>query len=96
MEPGYEFITVRDLYGETYDEQGQPKDYLIKKDVKAKWYCRDLNQISSFSQVFNDKGNLRPNKTLLTVNGEGIMVQMDYKKVKDILRQKTIIGLNKR
>ena len=95
MEQGYEFITVRDLWGERLTEEGQIEEYLMKKDVKAKWYCRDLNQISSFSQVINEKGNLRPGKTMLNVGGEVVMVQMKYNDVKNILQPRKIKGLSK-
>lgn len=96
MSSEYEFVTVRDLYDEAYDDQGQPYAQLIKKDVKAKWVCRDLNQISEYSQVINERGNLRPGKTLLKVAGEHVMVQMKFDEVKKLLSPKQIKGLTRR
>lgn len=95
MEQGHEFITVQDIWGERVTDSNEIEQYLIKKNATCKWYCRDLNQISSFSQVINDKGNLRPGKTLLTVGGDIIMVKMKYNDVKNILQPKPIKGLTK-
>ena len=89
-------MTIRDLYDEVIDpETGQIKLVLLKKNVRTKWFCRDLSQIATFAQVYNNKGNLRPGKTIITHNGEELMLDMKYKDVKTLLEPRTIKGFTK-
>jgi len=82
---GYEFTTVRDVYIEKEGKSGELELKLVKADLKTKWYCRDLGMISSFEQVYNDKGNIRINHTAIVVNGEEKIVRLPYNKVKELL-----------
>tara|TARA_R110000744_G_scaffold220683_4_gene339517 strand:- start:232 stop:522 length:291 start_codon:yes stop_codon:yes gene_type:complete len=82
---GYEFTIVQDFYIEDVDKDGNPEVVLVKPNLKTKWYCRDLNMISSFEQVYNTKGNIRMHHTGILVNGEERIVRLPYNKVKELL-----------
>ena len=82
---GYEFTIVQDVYIEDVDKEGEPEIVLVKPNLKTKWYCRDLTMISSFEQVYNNKGNIKVHHTALLVHGEERIVRLPYSKVKELL-----------
>ena len=57
MGKSHEFITVQNLYDDDDLEEGKMR--LIKKDMKLKWLCRDLDMITDVEQAYNDNGNIR-------------------------------------
>ena len=62
---------------------------LVKENLKTKWYCRDLSMVTSFGQSFNSKGNIRIHRSIITVNGEELTVQLPYSKTKALLETPT-------
>jgi len=82
---GHEFTIVQDFYAEVPNKEGDIEVVLVKKDLKTKWYCRDLEMVTSFGQAFNMKGNIRIHRSIITVNGEEITVQLPYSKTKALL-----------
>ena len=63
---------------------------LVKKDLKTKWFCKDLAVIASCEQHYNDKGNLRREYCKITVDGEGEkIIRMKYREAKQLIEQET-------
>lgn len=83
---GYEFTIVQDVYTESLNDQGEPEIVLVKPNLKTKWYCRDLDMITGFEQVYNTKGNVKIHHTALLVQGEERIVKLPYNKVKELLK----------
>lgn len=81
---GHEFTIVQDFYAEQMGEDG-PEVVLVKKNLKTKWYCRDLGMISDFGQAFNRDGNIRIHHSTITVNGEERIIRLPYNKTKELL-----------
>jgi len=88
MEEGYEFTVVQDLLKEVETSEGVEL-VLLKKNLQTKWYCRDLNMISSFAQTYNDNGNIRIHHTRITAAGEDMIVKLPYSKAKELFKGRT-------
>ena len=89
----HEFIVTRDLYDEVVveTEDGQAVDIqLIKGDLKTKWFCKDLESITSCEQQYNEKGNIRTEYCKITVEGSGEkIIRMRYKDAKNLISNAT-------
>lgn len=87
----HEFIVTRDLYTEEENENGEFEVKLIKKDLKTKWYCKDINTIISCEQHYNEKGNIRRDYCKIIVEGEGEkIIKMKYKEAKQLISNKNV------
>ena len=88
MDSSYEFIVTRDVYNEIEDDEGAYKVVLVKENVKTKWYCKNIDKVSSCEQTYNEKGNVRTEYTKIMVDGEGEkIVRMRYKDVKQLIKK---------
>jgi len=76
----HEFTVIQDLYDQIGEEM-----VLIKKDMKIKWLCRDLDSISSIQQAYNEKGNIRMHHTKIFTSTDEVIVRMPYNKVKELI-----------
>jgi len=92
---GFEFTVSTDVYEEVYDDDGKAKLKLVKENVKTKWFCRDLDDITDIEQLSNDNGNIRIQYTrVITKSGDKI-VNMNYTKMKNLLNRTRTIGFKK-
>lgn len=85
MPISHEFIVTRDLYNEVETEPNVFEVKLIKKNVKTKWFCKNLDMISSCEQHYNDSGNIRREYSKIMVEGEEKIINMRYKDVKELI-----------
>jgi len=86
MTRSHEFTVTRDVYHEVEMEDGVYEVKLVKKDVRTKWFCRDISSISSCEQAYNDKGNIRRDFTKINIDGEGEkLIHMRYKDTKQLI-----------
>jgi hypothetical protein len=84
----HEFIVTRDLYNEIPTESGEYELKLVKKNVRTKWFCKDVAIISSCEQTYNDKGNLKRDYCEIDVEGQGKkIIHMRYDDAKKIIEQ---------
>tara|TARA_R110000765_G_scaffold26628_8_gene64953 strand:+ start:4105 stop:4410 length:306 start_codon:yes stop_codon:yes gene_type:complete len=93
MLKSHEFTVARDLYDEVVIEtpEGEALDLqLIKKDLKTKWFCKDISVITSCEQQYNAKGNIRTEYCKITVDGVGEkVIRMRYKDAKELINHET-------
>ena len=91
MQKSHEFIVTRDLYNEVeveIDGEIGIEVKLIKKDLKTKWFCKDIGVISSCEQTYNDNGNIRIEYCKITVDGQGEkLIRMRYKDAKKLIEK---------
>ena len=91
MQKSHEFIVARDLYNEIeveVDGQIGIEVKLVKKDLKTKWFCKDIGAISSCEQAYNDNGNIRTEYCKITVDGQGEkLIRMRYKEAKKLIEK---------
>ena len=96
MIQSHEFIVTRDLYGEVIVDtpEGETVDVkLIKKDLRTKWFCRDLNMISGCEHHYNDAGNIKREYCKITVDGmEDKIIRMRYKDAKALIGDKKFVS----
>lgn len=89
MPKSHEFIVTRDLYNEVeveVDGQIGIQVVLVKKDLKTKWFCKDLAVISGVEQAYNDNGNIRRDYCKITVDGIGEkIIKMRYNDAKQLI-----------
>ena len=88
MGKSHEFITVQNLYDDDDLEEGKMK--LIKKDLKLKWLCRDLDMITDVEQAYNDNGNVRLKYCKVYHRDMGPRVVVgNYEETKRLILEKT-------
>jgi len=85
MPISHEFIVTRDLYNEVETEPNVFEVKLVKKNVKTKWFCRNLEMITSCEQHYNDKGNIRREYSKIIADGEERIINMRYKDIKKLI-----------
>jgi hypothetical protein len=89
MPVSHEFIVTRDLYNEIETEPNVFEVKLIKKNVKTKWFCKNLDMISSCEQHYNENGNIRREYSKIIADGEERIVNMRYKDIKQLISPTT-------
>ena len=90
MPKSHEFIVTRDLYNEfevEVDGQIGIEVRLVKKDLRTKWFCKDVAMIASCEQAYNDAGNIRREYCKILVDGDGEkIIRMKYKEAKELIQ----------
>lgn len=86
----HEFKRSIDLYTNVYNEDKQEmEEKLIKKNAKVKWFCQNLDEITDYEEILNDKGKIIKNKTCLFHRTRGeLIVDGSYEEIKKILEEK--------
>ncbi len=94
----HEFIVTRDLYTEEENANGDFEVKLVKKDLQTKWFCKNLDTISSCEQHYNENGNIRREYSKIIVDGEGEkVIKMKYKEVKQLISNNGVtLGFKKK
>lgn len=89
MKKSHEFTVARDLYNEIeVDIEGEIEIEvkLVKKDLKTKWFCKDIGSISGCEQTYNENGNIRTEYCKIIVDGQGEkLIRMRYKEAKKLI-----------
>lgn len=103
----HEFIRILDLYDTVEEETELPDgtkakisvEKMVKKGVKKRWTCRNLEDITDYEEQMTDKGKINKKITLLNHRYKGfIYVSCPYDEVKEILKEngkKPIHGFKK-
>ena len=78
----YEFKTTRDVYIET--AKGVK---CSKRNVRTKWYCKEIRNIVSIEQIFRNDGYVYRSKCLIKhINCGEKVICMPYNKVVDLIK----------
>ena len=94
-----EFIVIYNLskevpvpiFNEKQELQGfEPKLKIVKRNVKIKWMCNDIRNISDWRQTTNKYGKVRKNycEIFNSKDGQWMMVYHTYPELTKILRTK--------
>lgn len=86
----HEFKRSVDLYKEVLNEDTQEVEQkLIKKDIKVRWSCENLDEITDYEEVLNEKGKIIKNRTLIIHRSRGeLIVDGSYEEIKKTLEEK--------
>jgi len=93
----HEFKVVFDLYNETVNDKGEPEYELLKKDVKKRWFCKNIHEITDIKEVVTNTGKIIKNKCDIYVRSENkwITVEGTYDNMKQLIHKEIKIkGFN--
>ncbi len=89
----HEFNIVCDIYKEVINDKGEADLVLIRKNLKKKWFCRNVYEISEVKEVINDNRRIIKNKCEVYSRYENkwVTIEGNYKDVVSLINKKTII-----